>query len=60
MLITKHDNNSNKHKTINFTQLVNDLELFTGRKQNRINLNYRLLNHESIFVNDFTYFLKLN
>jgi len=59
MLITKHDNNSNKHKTINFTQLVNDLELFTGRKQNRINLNYRLLNNENIYCNDFTYFNKI-
>ena len=59
MLITKHDNNSNKHKTINFTQLVNELELFTGLKQNRISLNYRLLNNENIYCNDFTYFNKI-
>ena len=59
MLITKR-NNSDYHKTINFTQLVNELELFTGKKQNRINLNYRLLSNENIYCNDFTYFNKIN
>ena len=59
MLITKHDNNSNKHKTINFTQLVNDLELFTGQKQNRINLTHRLLNNECINIDDVTYNKKI-
>ena len=59
MLITKRSNNSNKHKTINFNQLVNDLELFTGLKQNRISLNYRLLNNENVYCNDFTYFNKI-
>ena len=59
MLITKK-NNSDYHKTINFTQLVNELELFTGKKQNRIKLNYRLLNNENIYCNDFTYFNKIN
>ena len=59
MLITKHDNNSNHHKTINFIQLVKDLELFTGKAQNRIQLNYRLLNNENIYINDFTYFNKI-
>ena len=59
MLITKR-NNSDYHKTINFIQLVNELELFTGRKQNRIKLNYRLLNNENIYCNDFTYFNKIN
>ena len=58
MLITKK-NNSNIHKTINFNQLVNDLELFTGKKQNRIKLNYRLLSNENIYCNDFTYFNKI-
>ena len=58
MLITKK-NNSDYHKTINFTQLVNELELFTGRKQNRIKLNYRLLSNENIYCNDFTYFNKI-
>ena len=60
MLKTKHNNNSDYHKTINFTQLVNELELFTGRKQNRINLNYRLLSNENIYCNNFTYFNKIN
>ena len=59
MLITKHNNNSNHNKTISFTQLVNDLELFTGKKQNRIKLNYRLLNNENIYCNNFTYFNKI-
>jgi len=59
MLITKRNNNSNHIHTISFTQLINDLELFTGRKQNRIKLNYRLLNNENIYVNDFTYFNKI-
>ncbi len=59
MLITKHNNNSNNTHTIKFNQFVTELELFTGKKQNRINLNYRLLNNESIFVNDFTYFNRI-
>ena len=59
MLITKYDNNSNHSHTIKFKQLVNDLELFTGRKQNRIKLNYRLLNNENIYLNEFTYFNKI-
>jgi hypothetical protein len=58
MLIVKHDN-SNKYDTIKFNQLINELELFTGVKQNRINLNYRLLNNESIYINDFTYFNRI-
>jgi len=59
MLITKYDNNSNHTHTIKFNQLIDDLELFTGRKQNRIKLNYRLLSNESIYCNDFTYFNKI-
>jgi len=46
MQIKKYNNNSNRSQTISFTQLINDLELFTGKKQNRIKLNYRLLNKE--------------
>ena len=56
MQITKHNNNSNRYKIINFTQLIDDLELSTGKKQNRISLNYRLLNNESIINNNHTYF----
>ncbi len=59
MLITKRNNNSNHTKTISFVQLIDDLELFTGRKQNRLKLNYRLLSNESIYCNDFTYFNKM-
>ena len=59
MQITKHNNNSNRYKTINFNQLINDLELSTGKKQNRIKLNYRLLQHENIYLNDYTYFIKI-
>ena len=59
MLIVRK-NKDNKCKVLKFNEFVNDLELHEKRKQNRIYLNYRLLNHESIFVNDFTYFLKLN
>ena len=58
MLITKHDNSNNAH-TIKFNQLVNELELYTGKKQNRIKLNYRLLNQENIYCNEFTYFRRL-
>ena len=59
MLITKHNNNSNNTHTIKFKDFVSQLELYTGVKQNRISLNYRLLNNESIFVNDFTYFNRI-
>lgn len=59
MLISKLNNNSNRYKIINFDRLVNDLELSTGRKQNRIKLNYRLLNHEQLYNNDFAYFIKI-
>lgn len=59
MQITKRNNNSNHIKTILFNHLISDLELSTGRKQNRIKLNYRLLSNESIHCNDFTYFNKI-
>ena len=60
MLIKKHNNNnSNNAHTIKFKDFVSQLELYTGVKQNRISLNYRLLNNESIFVNDFTYFNRI-
>ncbi len=59
MQITKKHNNSNRYKTINFNHLISDLELSTGRKQNRIDINYRLLKHEQLYVNDFTYFIKI-
>ena len=36
MQITKKHNNSNRCKTINFIQLISDLELYTGKKQNRV------------------------
>ena len=57
MLITKY--NDNKQDTIKFTELVNDLELYTGKKCNRIKLNYRLLNNENININGFTYNKKI-
>lgn len=56
MLIVKKDK-SNHHKTISFDQLVDELEA-TGKKQNRLKLNYRLLNNEDIYLNEFTYFNK--
>ena len=59
MLIVKR-NKDNRCETIKFNEFVNDLELTEKKKQNRVCLNYRLLNHENIFVNDFTYFLKLS
>ena len=59
MLITKKHDNSNRYDTINFNHLISDLELSTGKKQNRIKLNYRLLNNESIINNDYTYFKKI-
>lgn len=59
MKISKLNNNSNHYNTINFDQLVNDLELSTGKKQDRISLNYRLLSHENIYNNNFTYFIKI-
>lgn len=58
MLITKKNNNNHHTKTISFNRLIDDLEC-TGIKQNRINLNYRLLNHENIYYNDYTYFIKI-
>ncbi len=59
MQITKKHNNSNRYKTINFNHLISDLELHTGTKQNRISLNYRLLNHEQLYANDYSYFIKI-
>jgi len=59
MQIKKYNNNSNHSQTISFIQLINDLELFTGKKQNRIKLNYRLLNNECIKINDNEYFKKI-
>ncbi len=59
MQITKKHNNSNRYNTINFNHLISDLELSTGIKQNRIDINYRLLNHEQLYVNDYTYFIKI-
>jgi len=54
MLIVKKDK-SNHHKTISFNQFVDELEA-TGKKQNRLKLNYRLLSNEDIYYNEFTYF----
>ena len=59
MLIVKKSKD-NKCKVLKFNEFINDIESHEKRKQNRVSLNYRLLNHEAIFVNDFTYFLKLN
>jgi len=59
MQISKHNNNSNRFKTISFIQLIKDLELFTGYKQNKTKLNYRLLNNECIKLNDNEYFKKI-
>ena len=54
MLITKRSN-SNKYDTIKFNEFINEYELFTGLKCNRVKLNYRLLNNECIIVNDTMY-----
>jgi hypothetical protein len=59
MLITKKSNQTNYCKTINFMDLFKDLEMFTGLKQNRVYLNYKLLDHQNIFTNEFTHFLKI-
>ena len=59
MQITKKHINSNRYKTINFNHLIVDLELHTGTKQNRTGINYRLLNHEQLCANDYTYFIKI-
>lgn len=59
MQITKVNKLTNDVKTVNFNHLISDLELHTGTKQNRIDINYRLLKHENIYANDFTYFIKI-
>jgi hypothetical protein len=60
MLIIKKDNYAPFHcKTIKFLDLIKDLEMFTGLKQNRVHLNYKLLDHQNIFTNEFTYFMKI-
>lgn len=59
MLIQKVNKLTNHIKTIDFDRLINDLELFTGKKQNKIKINYTLLKHENIYANDFTYFIKI-
>ncbi len=59
MLIVKKSKD-NRCRVLKFNEFINDVEHFNKIKANRINLNYRLLNHENIFCNDFTYFLKLN
>ena len=58
MLITKQDKNHNYH-TLKFNEFVNELESYHKKKQNRINLNFRLLNQENIYCNEFTYFRRL-
>ena len=58
MLIVKRSK-SNKYDTIKFNDFINDLELFTGLKCNRIKLNYRLLNNENININDTMYNKKI-
>jgi hypothetical protein len=59
MNIIKKDNYAPFNcKEITFNDLVNDLEL-TGKKQNRIRLNYKLLNKERICTTQFTYSLKI-
>ena len=58
MLIIKNGT-SNKYDTIKFNDFINDLELFTGKKCNRVKLNYRLLNNENININDTIYNKKI-
>ena len=41
MQISKLNNNSNRYKIINFNQLINDLELFTGKKRSQISFSDR-------------------
>ena len=58
MLIIKHGK-SNKYDTIKFNDFINEYELFTGVKVNRVKLNYRLLNNECIKINDTIYNKKI-
>ena len=58
MLIIKHDK-SNKYDTIKFNEFIDTYEKFTGVKVNRVKLNYRLLNNESININDTMYNKKI-
>jgi hypothetical protein len=60
MLIVKKSIKDNECKVLKFNEFISEIEYFNKIKANRINLNFRLLNHENIFVKDFTYFLKLN
>ena len=59
MQISKYNNNTHLDKIINFTRLINELELSNGYKVNKRRLNYRLLNNESIKLNDNEYFRKI-
>ena len=58
MLIIKHSK-SNKYDTIKFNEFINEYELFTGLKCNRVKLNYRLLNNDTIKINDTMYNKKI-
>ena len=58
MLIVKR-NSSNKYDTIKFNEFINIYENFTGSKVNRVKLNYRLLNNDTIKINDIEYYKKI-
>ena len=59
MLIVKHGK-SNKYDTIKFNDFISIYERFTGCKVNRSKLNYRLLNNDTIKINDTVYNKKIN
>ena len=59
MLIVKHGK-SNKYDTIKFSDFIDTYEKFTGIKVNRRKLNYRLLNNDTIKINDTVYNKKIN
>jgi hypothetical protein len=60
MDIIKKDNYAPFNESrINFIQFAREVEHYTGCKQNRSRLNFRLLDHQNIFTTEFTYFLKI-
>jgi hypothetical protein len=58
-IIKKSNSTPFNYERINFLQFAREIEHYTGYKQSRKRLNFRLLNHENIFTNQFTYFLKI-
>lgn len=57
MDVFKKDKNNLCNK-MSFTQFVDDIELLTGKKQNKVKLNYKLLSREDMHIGNYTYSLK--